>query len=323
MKQLHVDQFTSDFCPEEEHFTLEHFEGEQPRWCKGCGDYAILTALEKVLAAQKIEANELVCVSGIGCSSRFPYYLKTFGFHGIHGRALPISTGVNLANPGLKVVTIMGDGDCFSIGLGHWIHALRYNPNLLVLVFDNEIYGLTKKQTSPTTPLGTATKTTPEGPYLEPLNPLKLIMGATGVSFVAQSATWMPAHLSATITKGMQHKGLSFVRVLQKCPMFSPQAFGEGGKERELFQFITDKQGIEVDPSLQTLAKQIPHDPTDFKAAQELANQTGSGDVNPLGLLFQAVERPAYDEVRFSRMKNPSPAEKVELLNKKLKAFEM
>ena len=325
MKGLHLDQFTKGSCPEDETFTFEDYVGEQPRWCKGCGDYAILTALEKTLAKEKIPANELVCVSGIGCSSRFPYYLKTFGFHGIHGRALPISMGVNLANPNLKVVTIMGDGDCFSIGLGHWIHALRYNPNLLVLVFDNEIYGLTKKQTSPTTPLGTATRTTPKGPYLQPLDPIKLIMGATGVSFVAQTATWMPAHLSATIERGFGHQGLSFIRVLQRCPMFSPQAFGDGGKERELFQFITGESGIPVDTSLVKLAGQIPHDHTNFKAAQKLANQKSDPDVpdapSPLGLIFEDSSLPTYDEIRLGSLPVLSPTEKAELLLKKLEPF--
>jgi len=322
MKGLHIDQFTPDYCPEDKNFTLADYEGEQPRWCKGCGDFAILTALEKVLATNKTPANELVCVSGIGCSSRFPYYLKTFGFHGVHGRALPISTGVNLANPKLKVVTIMGDGDCFSIGLGHWIHALRYNPNLLVLVFDNEIYGLTKKQTSPTTPLGTSTRTTPDGPYLPPLNPLKLIMGATGVSFVAQAATWMPAHLTASIQKGFEHQGLSFIRVLQRCPMFSPQAFGDGGKQRELFQFITDPEGIRVDPSLAQVAGQITHDPRDLRAAQELANSSDhSENPSPLGLLFQDPSLASYDQIRLGHLPSLSPKEKGALLMKKLKSY--
>ncbi len=325
MKTLHVDQFTAGYCPEEAGFTLERYAGEQPRWCKGCGDYAILVALEKLLALKKIPSNQVVCVSGIGCSSRFPYYLKTFGFHGIHGRALPISTGVKLANPKLTVVTVMGDGDCFSIGLGHWMHAVRYNPNLLVLVLDNEIYGLTKQQTSPTTPLGTKTKTTPKGPYIPPLNPLKLIMGATGVSFVAQTATWMPGHVSATLAKGMEHSGLSFIRILQRCPIFSPQAFGQGGKEREGFCFLTHEQGILLEDNLQNMAESLPHDPRDFSAAQALVQQTEDAEkgFTPLGLIFQALNRPSYEEVRFRSISHPSPEEKAELLLDKLKPFEI
>ena len=320
MKALHVDQFTPGYCPEDENLTFESYEGEAPRWCKGCGDYAILTVLEKVLADKKIPANQLACISGIGCSSRFPYYLKTFGFHGIHGRALPISTGVVLANPKLSVVTIMGDGDCFSIGMGHWMHALRYNVNLLVLVFDNEIYGLTKKQTSPTTPLGTATRTTPQGPYLPPLDPLKLMLGATGISFIAQTATWLPAHLQATISKGMEHVGLSFIRVLQKCPMFSPQAYGDGGKDHELFQFLEDEQGIEVHQSLQKMAGHQPHNPINLKAANDLIHEKGSA---PLGLIYHDPEKPSYEQIRHSRLKHLSPQEKVDLLEEKLDQFAM
>jgi 2-oxoglutarate ferredoxin oxidoreductase subunit beta len=154
---------------------LDDYEAELPRWCKGCGDHGVLAGLQRVLTKNNIDPENVVSVSGIGCSSRLPHYLKTYGFHGIHGRALPIATGVRLSRPDLSVVVIMGDGDCFSIGGNHWLHAIRYNINAVVLVLDNEIYALTKMQVSPTTPDGWRTNTTPKGTYLQPLNPLSAV----------------------------------------------------------------------------------------------------------------------------------------------------
>lgn len=314
------EEFVEGACHQIPTLTLDSFVGEQPRWCQGCGDYSILTSLEKVLANNQIPPNEVVCVSGIGCSSRFPYYLKTFGFHGIHGRALPISTGVALANPKLKVFTVMGDGDCFSIGMGHWMHAFRYNPNLTVMVFDNEIYGLTKKQTSPTTPLGTATRTTPSGPYIEPLNPLKMMMGATGLSFLAQSATWLPGHLQATLQKAYEHQGLSFVRILQRCPIFSPQAYGEGGQVSEIFTFLEDEKGIEVDPALAHRASHKAHDPFDYKAAQLIAEDRSQ---EPLGLIYHEPERISYEALRHAKLAKLTDQERTAKLEKLLDEFQM
>jgi 2-oxoglutarate ferredoxin oxidoreductase subunit beta len=315
MDLLPIDEFLTDLCPFEKKLDLGDYEGEAPRWCQGCGDLGILTAVEKMLRDNQARSTEVVCVSGIGCSSRFPYYLKTFGFHGIHGRALPISTGVALANPQLKVLTVMGDGDCFSIGVGHWLHALRYNINLLAMVFDNQIFGLTRKQTSPTTPLGTSTRTAPKGAFLPPLNPLKLMMGATNISFLAQTATWLPQHLSATLQKAYEHRGLSFVRILQHCPVFSPQAFGEGGKDKDLFAFLVDEKGIAVDPVLERFAEKQEHNPADFEAAQKLA---AGLEREPLGLIFHDPNLPSYESIRLGALAHPSPEEKLAMMNRKL-----
>ncbi len=315
MDQLPIDEFLTDLCPFEKQLDLDDYLGEAPRWCQGCGDLGILTAVQKLLRDNQAEPTEVVCVSGIGCSSRFPYYLKAFGFHGIHGRALPISTGVALANPKLKVLTVMGDGDCFSIGAGHWVHAIRYNVNLLAMVLDNEIYGLTREQTSPTTPLGTRTRTTPKGAFLPPLNPLQLMLGVSNLSFLAQTATWLPQHLLATLQQAYRHQGLAFVRILQHCPVFSPQAFGEGGKDAELMEFLYHVQGIAIDPALERFGGRREHDPADLATAQRLASER---EREPLGLLYQNPDLPSYETIRHAALAHPSPAEKLTLLNRRL-----
>ena len=176
----------------EEQHNLEDYQGGVPRWCSGCGDNAILAAVQRLCRDENLAPERTVFVSGIGCSSRLPHYVKTYGFHGIHGRALPLATGVKLHRPDLDVFVVMGDGDCCSIGAGHWIHAIRYNMNLTVLLFDNAIYALTKDQTSPTTPKGYASNTQPKGSYLPALNPLSVTLGVTNCSFVAQTAEWAP-----------------------------------------------------------------------------------------------------------------------------------
>jgi len=151
---------------DEREFALGDYEGAVARWCPGCGDHSVLTAVEKLLVAEQLKPEQTVFVSGIGCSSRFPHYLKTYGFHGLHGRALPVATGVKLHRPDLDVFVVMGDGDCCSIGAAHWIHAIRYNIHMVAMLLDNSIYGLTKKQTSPTTPQGFKTNTQPFGSFL-------------------------------------------------------------------------------------------------------------------------------------------------------------
>src|SRR5512147_3332950 len=155
-------------------FALSDYEGAAARWCPGCGDPSILTAVQRLLVAEQLKPEQTVFVSGIGCSSRFPHYLKTYGFHGIHGRAFPIAEGIKMARPDLSVFVNTGDGDCCSIGAAHWIHAIRYNMNLTAILHDNQIYGLTKKQASPTSQIGTKSNTTPRGSVLEPLQPLSV-----------------------------------------------------------------------------------------------------------------------------------------------------
>lgn len=277
--------------------TLDDYEAERPRWCKGCGDHGVLAGLQRVLRKNNLEPENVVSVSGIGCSSRLPHYLKTYGFHGIHGRALPISTGVRLARPELPVITIMGDGDCFSIGGNHWLHAIRYNIDAVVLVLDNEVYALTKMQASPTTPDGWKTNTTPRGTYLHPLNPLSAVMGMTNVSFLAQTATWLPAHLDETIEKAWDHKGLSFVRILQRCPVFMPKAFGEGGLNFPVV-FLENDDGIPIHPMLRKRGEVQAHNHRDINEAQRVAVTV---DPAPMGLLYQNPEVPTYEEIRWQR----------------------
>jgi 2-oxoglutarate ferredoxin oxidoreductase subunit beta len=170
-------------------FQLSDYEAALPRWCPGCGDHSVLSAMQRLLTAEQLKPENTVFVSGIGCSSRFPHYMKTYGFHGLHGRALPVAEGVKLQRPELTVFVVMGDGDCTSIGAGHWVHAIRYNMDLTALLLDNNIYGLTKNQTSPTTPQGHTSNTQPYGSYLPPLDPISVTLGVTNASFVAQTAS--------------------------------------------------------------------------------------------------------------------------------------
>ena len=212
-------------CPALADYTLEDYKGDAPRWCVGCGDNSILTAVQRLCRDEQLAPDKTVFVSGIGCSSRLPHYMNAYGFHGIHGRALPVAEGIKMTRPDLNVFVATGDGDCCSIGTAHWIHAIRYNIDMTVLMHDNQIYGLTKKQVSPTTPQGLRTSTTPRGAYLEPLNPLSVTLGVANVSFVAQAVDWIPELLYAIVSQAFHHKGFSFVRVLQRCPEFLPDLF--------------------------------------------------------------------------------------------------
>ncbi|MGC9451149.1 MAG: thiamine pyrophosphate-dependent enzyme [Oceanipulchritudo sp.] len=295
-----IQECLEETCAIHSH-SLEDYESETPRWCKGCGDHGVLAALQRVMRKNNVDPENVVTVSGIGCSSRLPHYLKTYGFHGIHGRALPIATGVRLARPELKVVVTMGDGDCFSIGGNHWLHAIRYNINAVVLVLDNEIYALTKMQVSPTTPPGQKTNTTPKGAYLQPMNPIGVVVGMTNVSFVAQSATWLPAHLDATIERAWEHKGLSFVRILQRCPVFMPQAYGEGGLNFPVV-FLQNEDGIPVHPGLLKRGPAQAHNQRDIDSALSVAAKT---DPAPMGLIYHNPRLPAYEDLRNSRAPRP------------------
>ena len=293
----------TDCCAMRE-YKMEDYASEMPRWCKGCGDHGVLAALQRTMRNHFVKPENVVAVSGIGCSSRLPHYLRTYGFHGIHGRALPIATGVRLSRPDLKVIVTMGDGDCFSIGGNHWLHALRYNLNAVVLVLDNGVYALTKMQVSPTTPQDIKTRTTPRGGYLPPLNPLSVVAGINGVSFLAQTATWLPDHLDATIEKAWAHPGLAFVRILQRCPVFMPDAFGEGGLHFQM-AFLEDEWGIPIAPYLLKRGEAVPHDPRDLVAAQEIAARLVPA---PMGLLYQNTELPTYEEIRLSKRQKPTTA---------------
>ncbi|HWO88561.1 MAG TPA: 2-oxoacid:ferredoxin oxidoreductase subunit beta [Gemmatimonadales bacterium] len=197
---------------------------QEVRWCPGCGDYAILKAVHKTLAELGVSREKTVFVSGIGCSSRFPYYMSTYGFHTIHGRAPAVATGVKLANPELDVWVITGDGDGLSIGGNHTLHALRRNVDLNIVLFNNEIYGLTKGQYSPTSRRGTKSPSTPQGSVDNPVNACQFALGA-GARFVARSIDTMQPHLVQVLKRAHGHRGASFVEVFQNCVVFNDGVF--------------------------------------------------------------------------------------------------
>jgi len=209
----------------EEKLTRQDFVSSQEvRWCPGCGDFSILAQVQKMLPELGIPREKFVFVSGIGCSSRFPYYVNTYGFHGIHGRAPAIATGIKIANPDLEVFVITGDGDGLSIGGNHLLHAIRRNIGLNIVLFNNRIYGLTKGQCSPTTEFGQKTKTTPVGSIDYPVNPLRVAI-ASEAGFLARSIDVDTRHLSTVLERAARHKGMSFVEVYQNCKIFADGAF--------------------------------------------------------------------------------------------------
>jgi 2-oxoglutarate/2-oxoacid ferredoxin oxidoreductase subunit beta len=197
---------------------------QEIRWCPGCGDYAILSAVQTVFADLGIPKEKFAIISGIGCSSRFPYYMNTYGFHTIHGRAPAVATGLKLTRPDLDVWVVTGDGDSLSIGGNHTIHMLRRNVGLKVLMFNNRIYGLTKGQYSPTSELGKKAKSTPFGSLDRPFNPLSLAIGAEA-TFVARSVDVFQAHLKDTLKRAAAHKGSAYVEILQNCNIFNDGAW--------------------------------------------------------------------------------------------------
>ena len=280
---------------EEDDFTLSDYEGATARWCPGCGDHSILTAVEKLLVAEQLAPERTVFVSGIGCSSRFPHYLKTYGFHGIHGRALPVATGIRLHRPDLTVFVVMGDGDCTSIGAGHWMHAMRYNVRMVALMLDNAIYGLTKNQTSPTTPRGHPSNTQPKGSFLPALNPLAVALGVTNASFVAQTAEWVPAHLLATLRAAYHHDGFAFVRILQRCPVFTPDLYQRAVQKPDMIELLVHDDGVAVPELERTYRNRLLHDPHDLDRARALAEV---GERVRLGVLYRDESKPRYDQLR-------------------------
>jgi len=302
----------------ERYFTLGNYAGGEARWCPGCGDFSVLNTVHRVLRDAQLPPEQTVAVSGIGCSSRLPHYMGTYGFHGLHGRALPIANGIKSRRPDLDVWVATGDGDCFSIGAGPWIHALRYNMDMVVLVFDNAIYGLTKKQTSPTSPTGMATNTHPQGAPLPPLNPLTVTLGVTNVSFVAQVVDWNPPMLYQTIKAAHQHKGTSFVRILQRCPVFSDTVCKPLQEDPGRLLLLTHENGIPVDDSAKRLFKnQLEHDPSDWVGAMAIARDQ---EQIPLGLLYRNPDAPMYDVLSAQGLEK-SNEEKLAALNAALDSF--
>ena len=192
----------------------------KPIWCPGCGDFGVLAALYQALATKQLDPKDVVIVSGIGCSSRLPAFVKAYGFHSVHGRTLPVATGIKTANPELTVLTVGGDGDAFAIGAGHIPHACRRNVDLTYIIMDNEIYGLTKGQASPTSTLGLKKDSTPYGTFEMPMNPIAMAI-VYGASFVARGFSYRAKELQQTIVQAIEHPGFSFVQVMSPCPTFN------------------------------------------------------------------------------------------------------
>lgn len=208
-------------------YTKKDFSSDQEvKWCPGCGDYAILSAIQSAMTKIGRKREDVVCVSGIGCSSRFPYYLNTYGYHTIHGRATAVASGVKTANPDLSVWVITGDGDSLSIGGNHFIHVLRRNIDMNIVLFNNQIYGLTKGQYSPTSVLGVVTKSTPYGSLDRPFSPAKLAFGASA-TFIARTVDTDPKHMQEVMLEAEEHRGTSFIEVYQNCVIFNDGCHSE------------------------------------------------------------------------------------------------
>lgn len=281
------------------------------RWCPGCGDYAILAALQRILPELGLPPEQHVFVSGIGCAGRLPYYMNTYGFHTIHGRATAVATGLKAMRDDLCVWVITGDGDALSIGGNHLIHCLRRNVNVKILLLNNQVYGLTKGQFSPTSQKGQVTKTSPQGVTNQPLNPLTLALAA-GASFVARAVDKDPNHLADIIKKAHEHRGCAFVEIYQDCNIFNNGAFDEFAlkanradktvmlQEGEPLIFGAEKQWALAlhGEQLQRVEKQEGgeerHDSTNFIAAMRLARLTFPDYPVPLGVYYQQ-QRDTYD----------------------------
>lgn len=275
------------------------------RWCPGCGDYAILMALQRLLPELGLAPEQHVFVSGIGCAGRLPYYMNTYGFHTIHGRATAVATGLKAMRDDLTVWVITGDGDALSIGGNHLIHCLRRNLNVNILLFNNQVYGLTKGQFSPTSQKGQVTKTSPQGVTNEPINPLQIALAA-GASFVARSVDKDPNHLMATLKQAYEHPGCSFVEIYQDCNIFNNGAFDAFAlktNRAEHTLLLQDKEPLtygaqnqwalnQQDDSLHIVAnsennKPAKHDQHNFLAAMRLARLHHPEFPVPLGVYYQ------------------------------------
>jgi len=280
----------------EQRYELEDYQSGVPRWCTGCGDNAILAAVQRLCRDEGLRPEKTVFVSGIGCSSRFPHYMKTYGFHGIHGRALPVAEGVRMARRDLSVFVNTGDGDCCSIGAAHWIHAIRYNMNLTVFLHDNQIYGLTKMQASPTSPRGLKSNTTPRGSILEPLQPLSVTLGVQNVSFVAQAVDWIPETLYDIVKAAHRHKGFSFVRIVQRCPEWLPKVWDPWLHDPQRILMLHHEHGMQLSAGLAKVYKnQAQHDPSNLDRAREIASNT---DLIPVGILYRNPNVPCYEDLK-------------------------
>jgi 2-oxoglutarate ferredoxin oxidoreductase subunit beta len=269
---------------------LKDLNTESPRWCAGCGDFSIIMGLKRFMVNKQLNPSSTVNVSGIGCSGRAPFYIDAYGVHSIHGRALPVALGIALANPNLNLFVHSGDGDALSIGGNHLIHAINKNFNCTFLMYDNEMYALTKNQTSPTTRKDHKTNTQPTGSYLEPLKPIRVALGL-GASFVASTADWIPDHLVTTIEAAFAHPGFSFVHISQRCPHFDPHNFDH--KSTSWFSFLKHEKGLAPDKRIADKTEIIEHDPSNLAEAFKLSTLPRTY----FGLFFADPNKPRYDEI--------------------------
>ncbi len=309
--------------------TAKDFKSDQEvRWCPGCGDYAILAAMQSFLPELGIPRERHVFISGIGCAARFPYYVNAYGLHSIHGRAAAIATGLAASRPDLSVWVVSGDGDALSIGGNHFLHALRRNVNITILLFNNQVYGLTKGQYSPTSPLGQVTGPTPMGSIDWPLNPVSVALGAEA-TFVARSIDTDRAHLTETLRAASSHKGAAFVEILQNCNVYNdgafdhvrdekanrivlehgaPIRFGAEGERGVRLGSDGDVEIVEVaEVGEQAL---LVHDAQGEGVATAFAlGRLGYPVPGPLPIgVFRDVERPVYDELMAAQLEEAKAA---------------
>ncbi|NIM90808.1 MAG: 2-oxoacid:ferredoxin oxidoreductase subunit beta [Candidatus Aminicenantes bacterium] len=256
---------------------------EAPTWCPGCGIFALFDALKTTAAAMDLDPEHMVVVTGIGCHGRLSNYFKAYGFHGLHGRVLPVAAGIKLSNPGLQVLGVSGDGDAYSIGLSHFIHALRKNINLTYLVVDNRVYALTLGQTSPTSSLGFVSKSTPYGSKEVPLDGIRMALAAGG-TFLARGFSGQSSRLASLIERGMKHKGFALIEVLSPCVT-----------QNKLYSYEWYKENVYL------LEDDSSYDPRDRNHAWERLN---AGGKIPVGLIYEE-SRPSYEELVLPKKEKP------------------
>ncbi len=259
----------------------------RPDWCPGCGDFGALSAVKNALASLEIEPHHVLISSGIGCASNFPGFIRTYGHHGLHGRPLPVAVGAKLANPSLTVLAIAGDGDEYGIGFNHVVHTARRNHDVKLLVLNNEVYGLTTGQLSPTSVFGQRTKTTPYGSSIYPLNPLSTLLGV-GATFVARGFSGQVKQLSELIQAAIKHRGFSIVDILSPCVTWN-----------DIYDNVRSRMY-----SLDT----VSHDRTNLHAALDRSKET---EKIPLGIFFQNEDSPSFDELLHKTVNNRFPVNEV------------
>jgi 2-oxoglutarate ferredoxin oxidoreductase subunit beta len=288
--------------------TIKDLHTENPRWCAGCGDFGIVMGLKRFMVDKQLMPEVTVNVSGIGCSGRAPNYFNTYGVHSIHGRPITVALGVALARPELNLFVHSGDGDAMSIGGNHLIHGINKNFKCVFMMYDNELYALTKNQTSPTTRKTHPTNTQPAGTYMDPLNPVRVALGL-GASFVASTADWIPDHLASVLKAAFDHPGFAFVHISQRCPHFDPNGFDY--KTSTWFSFLQHANGVPADKRLADKAEVIEHDPTNLEGAFKYA----LAERRYFGLFYQDKNKPRYDKILIEQTKNAAKKDRSKILD--------